>query len=830
MNFNFPPALTGSLRTLAQREGTTLFMVLLSGFTALLWKYTGQTDILIGTPAANRSRREVEDLIGLFLNMLVLRTDLGGDPSFSHLLGRVRQTALEAYDHQDMPFEQLVEELQPKRDRSRSPLFQVVFALQNVPSTPLQLSGLEVRPLEVSTATSKFDLSVAVTEAPDGMFATWEYNTDIYEGETVERMAGHYVGLLESAVAEPGRALSGLSMLAEPERRQICQEWNQTGKDPGPIQRIDQLVEAQAARGPERIALVFAGQSLGYAELNGRANQLAHRLRSLGVGPETLVAISIGRSLEMVIAVLGVLKAGGAYVPVDPSYPHERLAMLLADSGAKVLLTEEKLAGKLPAHQARTLCLDSEWASIAQNPATNLELPLEPTGLAYVIYTSGSTGRPKGVQITHRAVVNFLRSMSVEPGMTPDDVLLAVTSLSFDIAGLELFLPLSLGAKVVIASQEASANGAELLGLLSGCQPTVMQATPVTWRLLLGAGWSGSARLKILCGGEAMPRELAAALLAKGKEVWNMYGPTETTIWSTLCRVSPREGSVSIGRPIANTQVYVLDHHLQPVPVGVPGELYIGGLGLARGYLKRPELTAERFVRNPFSDDPKERLYKTGDSVRYRPDGNLEFYGRLDDQVKVRGYRIELGEVESALKLHPQVKEAVVVVRPDGTGENRLIAYLVMQDPSALAELSGFLRTKLPAYMAPAVFVPIPSFPVTPNGKVDRRALPEPAPVRPQLAVEFAPPRNPLEELLARTYATVLGLDRVGIHDNFFELGGASLSSLQITANLHETGVPIPPAWIFEHQTIAELAAAAAAGEGASPSGQLAREHEPVKI
>ncbi|HSY54710.1 MAG TPA: non-ribosomal peptide synthetase, partial [Opitutaceae bacterium] len=466
---------------------------------------------------------------------------------------------------------------------------------------------------------------------------------------------------------------------------------------------------------------------------------------------------------------------------------------------------------------------------IAQNPGTNLELPLEPTNLAYVIYTSGSTGRPKGVQVTHRAVVNFLHSMSVEPGLTADDVLLAVTSLSFDIAGLELFLPLSLGAKIVIASREASADGAELVKLLSDCQPTIMQATPVTWRLLLGAGWTGSARLKILCGGEAMPRELATALLPKSREVWNMYGPTETTIWSTIYRVQSREGSVSIGRPIANTQVYVLDHNLNPVPAGVPGELYIGGLGLARGYLNRPELTAERFIRNPFSDDPRERLYKTGDSVRYRPDGNIEFYGRLDDQVKVRGYRIELGDVESALQKHPQVKEAVVVVRPDGTGENRLIAYLVMQDQSALTELPGFLRTKLPAYMVPAVFVPMAVFPVTPNGKVDRRALPDPAPIRPQLAVEFVAPRNPLEELLARTYATVLGLDRVGIHDNFFELGGASLSSLQITGNLHEAGVPIPPAWIFEHQTIAELAAAAAAN-GDSPSGQLVQEHEQVKI
>jgi amino acid adenylation domain-containing protein len=674
------PALTRALKALSLQERITLFMTLLAAFQTLLHRYTGQDDIVVGSTIAGRNRPELEGLIGFFVNTLALRADLSGNPTFRELLGRVHEVALGAYAHQELPFEQLVEELQPTRSLSYEPLFQVMFEFQNFPRA-LELPGLELSPLDVHTGTAKFDVSLELRQRAEDICGWFEYNTDLFEAATMARLAGHFQSLLEGIVAHPEQRLSDLPLLTPAERQQLLVAWNATAADYPQDQYLQQLFEAQAARTPDAVAVVCEDQQLTYRELNRRANQLAHYLRGHGVGPEVLVGICMERSLELVVGLLGILKAGGAYVPLDPAYPPARLAFMLDDSQAPVLLTHQCLLAGLPAHQAQVVCLDADWGAIAQEPEENPARGTAADPLAYVIYTSGSTGQPKGVQIPHRAVVNFLESMRQQPGLREHDVLLAVTTLSFDIAALEVFLPLIVGARVVLASRAVATDGRQLLQTLADSQATVMQATPATWRLLLEAGWAGSPQLTVLCGGEALPRELAQPLLARAAAVWNLYGPTETTIWSAVAQVAPGDGPVPIGRPIANTQVYLLDPHLQPVPIGVPGELYIGGHGVARGYLNRPELTAERFIVDPFRDEPQARLYKTGDLARYRPDGTLEFLGRLDQQVKLRGFRIELEEIETVLSQYPEVRQAVVLVREDLPGDPRLVAYVVPHLP-----------------------------------------------------------------------------------------------------------------------------------------------------
>ena len=672
---SLPKPLSGALNVLSQREGVTLFMTLLAAFQTLLYRYTGQDDILVGSPIAGRNWTEVEPLIGCFLNTIVLRTEMAGDPSVRELLGRVRQVAMEAYDHQDIPFEQLVEEFHPERDMSRNPLFQVMFVLQN--SLKLELPGLSLRPMGLDRGATPFDLILSMEDTEEGLSGWLEYNTDLFDGATIARTAGHLQTLLEGMVGNPEQRLSELPLLTEAERRQMLVDWNNTGADFPQDTCLHQLFEAQVEKTPEAIAVVFEEQQLTYRELNRRANQLAHHLRELGVGPDVLVGICVERSLEMVVGLLGVLKAGGAYVPLDPGYPTERLAFMIEDSRAPVLLTQQRLVEVLPKHGARVICLDADWEAIAQDSRDNPLSQVKSHNLAYVIYTSGSTGKPKGVQILHHAVVNFLCSMREQPGLTRDDVLLSVTTLSFDIAALEIFLPISVGARVILVSRETAADGTQLLARLSDCRATVMQATPATWRLLLEAGWQGEKRLKIFCGGEALPRELARQLLQRCSSLWNMYGPTETTIWSAIYQVPSGESPVPIGRPIANTRFYILDSHLQPVPIGVPGELHIGGAGLARGYLNRPELSAEKFIPDPFTDGMQARLYKTGDLVRYLPDGHVEFLGRNDHQLKIRGFRIELGEIEAVLGQHPAVKGSVVIAREDTAGEKYLVAYVI---------------------------------------------------------------------------------------------------------------------------------------------------------
>jgi len=564
-------------------------------------------------------------------------------------------------------------------------------------------------------------------------------------------------------------------------------------------------------RTPNKVAITFENSYMTYGELNQRANQLAHYLQTLQVGPEVLVGICMERSLEMAIALLGILKAGAAYIPIDPNYPQERLAVMLEDSQLPVLLTTENLLPKLPEHQARVVCLDTDREKIAQHSEENPSRGTTPDNLAYTIYTSGSTGKPKGVQVTHRGVVNFLHSMRETPGLSAEDILLAVTTISFDIAALELYLPLSVGARVELVKREVATDAAKLIQALEQSGATVMQATPATWRMLLSAGWKGNKKLKILCGGEAMSRNLADQLLSRSYCVWNMYGPTETTIWSAVHRVEPGDTPVPIGRPIANTQMYLVDtepEQIQTVPVGEPGELLIGGIGLAQGYLNRPELTAEKFIPDPFSNTPGARLYRTGDLVRYRSDGTIEYIGRIDHQVKVRGFRIELGDIETALYQHPSVRETVVIAREDGIGDKRLVAYIVPQSqPLDWQQLRSFLKQRLPEYMVPSALVVLDALPLTPNGKVDRKALPAPEQTRNVLQGTFVAPRTPIEEQLAQMFAQVLGIEQVGVDDNFFELGGHSLLAAQLLSLVREIfQAELPLHLLFQAPTVAKLA------------------------
>ncbi|MEG3870446.1 amino acid adenylation domain-containing protein [Microcoleus sp. Z1_B5] len=823
--FTIPKAIAEEMTLLSQREKATLFMTLLAAFKTLIYRYTGQEDILVGSPIANRNRREIEELIGLFANTLVFRTNLSSNPTFKDLLGRVREVALGAYNHQDLPFEKLVEIIHHERDLSHNPLFQVLFSLRNVRTPQIKLPGLTLSSLEIERKTARFDLALDLEEGLEGINATLEYSQDLFDASTARRIAGHFLTLLESIAANPEQRISHLPILTKPEQQQLLFEWNNTQSNFPQDKCIHELFEAQTERTPDAIAVVFENEHLTYRELNEKANNLASYLQKIGVKPEVLVGIYVDRSLEMMVGLLGILKAGGAYVPLDPAYPPERLGFMLEDAKISVLLTQKKLLETLPKNSASLVFLDADLEGISSGdePLVGLQ---NSSNLAYVIYTSGSTGKPKGVQISHASAVNFLSSMRQQLAIADRDVWLAVTSLSFDIAALELFLPITTGSRVVVASREVASNGEKLLETLTNSGASIMQATPASWKMLLAAGWQGNNQLKILCGGEALPRHLANQLLLRGASVWNLYGPTETTIWSTLYQVDRKDESVSIGRPIANTQIFILDRYLMPVPVGVFGELHIGGAGLSRGYLNRPELTAEKFIPNPFAEDPthasfilnsssfilSERLYKTGDLARYLPDGNIEFMGRSDNQVKVRGFRIELGEIEAVLSQYPAVREAIALVREDNPGDKRLVAYIVAnsalktQDSELINDLRSYLKQKLPQYMIPSAFVLLESLPLTPNGKIDRRSLRAPDTNTAEFESNFTEPRTPDEQLIAEIWAEVLGLERVGIHDNFFELGGHSLLATQAISRLREAfQVELPLRSLFESPTVATV-------------------------
>ncbi len=779
-SFVLSKGLSESLKELSEREGATLFETLLAAFQTLLSRHTGQPDIVVGAIVPGRQEVGTERLIGLFAHTVLIRTDMEGDPAFRELVWRVRDLSRRDREYQSMPFDRLVSELQPEREPSRNPLFQVLYSL--TPSTSTAQLSWKTANLEVDSGATKVDLQLQLSDRPEGVSGRFIYNTEIFDAATIGRLAGHFQTLLQGIVNNPDQHLSRLPLLSQAERHQLLVEWNSEPTDYPSDRCVHQLFESQVERTPNATAVAFENERLTYGELNRRANQLAHYLAKLGVGPDVLVGILVERSLDMVVGLMGILKAGGAYVPLDPAYPQERVAFMLEDSEVRVLLTQRHLLGSVPDSRAKVVVLDSDWHEIAKEEAGNPVDNVASRNLAYVIYTSGSTGKPKGVQIPHRAVVNFLTSMSEKPGLTAEDRLLAVTTLSFDIAGLEIYLPLSVGASFEIVSREVSSDGSRLLDKLAKSSPTVMQATPATWRMLLEAGWEGNPRLKILCGGEAISRKLADQLLQRAGSLWNMYGPTETTIWSTTAKVDPGQNAVSIGQPIANTQLFILDKVLQPVPIGVAGELHIGGDGLARGYLHRPELTAEKFVPDPFSPDPEARLYKTGDLVRYLPSGDIEFLGRIDHQIKVRGFRIEMGEIEAVLRQHDAVNETVVVVREDTPGNQRLVAYFVPAQESAsiASELREFLKAKLPEYMVPSAFVPLKAMPLTPNGKVNRRALPAPDQTDLAPSAKFAAPKDVVESRLIQIWESVLGVRPIGVRHNFFELGGHSLVAVKL--------------------------------------------------
>ncbi len=818
--------LTRRLGEVAATAGATPFMTLLAAFQTLLHRYTGSDTVTVGTPAAGRTSGEWARVCGYFVNPVVLRADMSGNPTFAELLARTRTTVLGALDHQDYPFPVLVERLQPVRDPRHSPLFQVMFSLLHAPpvgkegllpfavgasDARMRLGALVLDGMAAEPRAAQVDLALTLAEANGQLTAAWRYNTDLFDADTIARMAEHFHRLLEAVLADPTQRIGTVPFLTPVERQQALIVWNATATSTGPEACVHELFSAQAARAPGAVALVCGEEQLTYAELDDRANRLAHRLRTLGVGPEVLVGLCADRSLDMVVGVLGILKAGGAYLPLDPAYPKQRLALMLADAGASMLVTQEHLRDRLPASQCWVVSLDGDAES--DTPATAPGGPSVDGAdtLAYLIYTSGSTGAPKGVEITHRALANCLASMRERPGITAGDTLLAVTTLCFDIAALEILLPLLVGARVVIASRHVAADGAELATLLDRSGATVMQATPTTWRLLLAAGWRGRPGLTALCGGEALERDFAEERLTRVGSLWNLYGPTETTIWSAVHEVGPGTGPVAIGRPIANTEIYVLDAHLQPVPAGVPGDLYIGGLGLARGYHRRPDLTAERFIPHPYADAPGARVYRTGDRARYGPDGLVEFLGRTDRQVKVRGFRVELGEIETALRQHAAVREAIVDLQADGHDDPRLVAYLTTHGGGAppLRELRAFLATSLPPHLIPSSFVCLDRLPTTPNGKVDRRALPQRAMREVPQAGDGASPRTPVERLLVRVWSRVLGVPDVSIHDNFFDLGGDSLVSVRLAAELSAAlDVELPVKFIFLYPTIAASTAA----------------------
>ena len=803
--FALPPHLAGKLRSLSQQEGASVYMTLLAGFTALLHRYTGQEDILVGSLTAGRNRAELEPLLGYFVNPLTLRVNFSNNPTFHELLSRVRDTVLDALAHQDTPFPQVVKEMPHRPDPSRNPLFQMVLSQQ--PQMPTISSGWDLATEEICNGGSKLDLMVVLDDRGDRITGPITYNPDLFDEATIARMVGHWSTLLTAAAENPAKHIAELPVLTNAERNQIVAEWNDTRVSYPRDRCLPTLVEAQVERTPDATAVVSEQERLTYRKLNAHANQLAHHLRDLGVGPEVLVGICMERSVKMIVALLGILKAGGAYVPLDPAYPEERLAFMVRDSGLQVLITDEASCSTLKEKVEKLVCIDRDWPSISHQSQENPAAKVEPENLAYVIYTSGSTGRPKGVQICHRSLVNLLTSMRTRPALTEDDSLLAVTTISFDIAALELYLPLIVGARCVIASRESSADGRRLSEMLVDYKITAMQATPSTWKLLLECGWPGKSNLKILCGGEALSRELAEQLFSRAGSVWNVYGPTETTVWSSVYQITSSACPISIGRPIGNTQMYVLDVNMQPMPVGVLGELYIGGDGLARGYRNRPELTAEKFVPNPFDCEPGARLYKTGDMARYGPDGNIDCLWRLDHQVKIRGFRIELGEIESVLRENRVVRDACVIVRED-PGNPRLVAYVVQkkEELSPLKNLRNFLKERLPSYMVP-ILVELESLPLTANGKLDRRALPAPDQVDlsdDQPSEEF---REPLEKLLAGIWMNVLKVDRLTVYDNFFDLGGHSLLATQVVAALEkELGLRIK-ANELAFQTFGQLAA-----------------------
>ncbi|HZU03680.1 MAG TPA: amino acid adenylation domain-containing protein [Ktedonobacteraceae bacterium] len=850
-SFQLSETLSARLRTLAYTEKVTLYTLMLAAFKVLLFRYTDQEDLLIGTPTLGRNRADQERVIGYFANPVVLRTNFSGNPTFKELLDQVRQTVIEALDHQEYPFPLLVERLQPRRDPSYSPLIQALF-IWDRPRTSGEQSAARFGKSETATRLARhlpqlepylagqqgapFDLTLTIFEVEGKLSADFRYNVDLFEAPTLARMEQHFQTLLASVVAHPEQHILELPLLTEAERQRILVEWNNTQSDYPDQTSIHELFEQQVQRTPEAVAVVFEGKQLTYSELNRQANRVAHALQALGVGPDTLVGVCMERSFEMVIALLAILKAGGAYVPLEPTYPRDRLAYMIQDAHLPVLLTQKRLRGILPDDGIQVLCLDdAEYLATLLNEENPRSL-VQPDNLMYMIYTSGSTGKPKGVMNIHQALCNRLHWMQQAYQLTPADHVLQKTPFSFDVSVWEFFWPLLSGACLVVARPGGHQDPAYLVSLITEQQITTLHFVPSMLQMFLeepGLASCTSLR-RVICSGEALPFELQERFFSRlHADLHNLYGPTEAAIDVTYwqCQRESNDTVVPIGYPIANTQMYILNRALQPVPIGVTGELYIGGVGLARGYFNRPELTAEKFIADPFSKTPGARLFKTGDLARYRADGAIEFLGRIDYQVKIRGVRIELGEIEAVLMQHPTVKEAVVMALGNTLSTKRLVAYLVFtqaarSQPVSLEELRAFLKEKLPQDMIPSTFLFLEALPLSANGKVNRSALPTPDTARPDLEAPYVAPRTPTEAQLAQIWAEILGIDKVGIHDNFFTLGGASIQSLQVITKASEVGIHLSPELLFEHQTIAELATIASP----KPAAQLnqAARHQPV--
>ena len=811
--FTIPGALVQDLNSIAAPEGCTFFMTILAAFQVLLQRYCRAEDIIIGTPLNARSPAKLEPLIGMLLNMVALRCDLSGDPDFIELLQRSRNIALSAFSNSDLPFGAMMKHLTFNRDPSRNPIFQVMLEISSIPTTPT-IGGLGTTRFYFDQKIAQFDLSLHLWKEGNDCLGRFEYCTDLFHPQTVERLSANFQRLLRSIASDPHQKIAKLPMLEESEIDRLLTEWNDTQAEfPGDL-LLHQLFEAQVRRTPQRTALRFGGSTLSYEELDRRANRIARALRSRGIWRGGRVGLCLERGTDLVAAALGILKAGAAYVPLDPSFPQERLRFVVDDAQLALLVSVTALAGSLNLPRERQFLLDADASAVDSAPTTPLPsdaCAAQPGDPAYVIYTSGSTGQPKGVVVPHRAVVNFLTSMAREPGLVADDVLLAVTTFSFDIAVLELYLPLTLGASVVIATHDEVSDGQALASLLNAHHVTIMQATPVTWRLLLEAGWTRRTAFKALVGGETLAKDLADALLQRGVELWNMYGPTETTVWSTCARVTDASKRITIGKPIANTIVRILDPHGGLCPIGVPGELCIGGAGVSLGYWNRPELTAARFIPDTLSPSPGERLYCTGDLARWCGDRTIEHLGRLDFQVKLRGFRIELGEIEAGIARHPLVREVVVVAREEIPGDKRLVAYVAAGNPPSdlAAQLRKLLRPTLPEYMVPAHFVMLEALPRTHNGKLDRKALPSPSAADVAPRTPPAGPRTTTEETVLEVFRAVLGCTDFGVFDSFFELNGNSLMAARIMLRLRACSTcDLPLRLLFERPTVSALAEA----------------------
>jgi amino acid adenylation domain-containing protein len=827
-----PESLTASLKRLSRSENVTLFMVLLAAFKAILVRQTGQEDIVIGSYIANRNRAEIEPLIGFFVNTLVLRTDCSENPTFRALVKRVSQTALGAYAYQDIPFTKLVEELQPERDLSRNPLFQVAFQLFNAPTMPdHQIGGPAAEAVaEIERGTANFDLTVNMWESVGTLRAHFEYNPDLFEASTIARLAGHFQMLLEGVTANADQRLSDLPLLTVAERQRLLTEWNETAAASSFPESIGQLFELQVARMPEAIAFLGAGGSLSYRELDRRANQVANCLLARGVNHGALVGACLERSFELVIALFGILKAGAVYVPLDPAYPEERLRFIVSDSQVRVILTNQRLKALFPGHDVEILCLDEPITATASEH--HVAVAVAPDDLAYVVYTSGSTGQPKGVIVPHQQLLNRLAWMWEAYPFEENEVSCQKTALNFVDSLWELLGPLLQGSPTLIVPDEIVKNHDEFIGSLAKHGVTRLWLVPSLLRTLLNFCPDLDRRLPLLkfwvSSGEPLPLDLWQQFQTQmpSRILYNLYGTSE--VWDATW-FDPQINQlptvrVPIGRPIRNVTAYILDRYLQPVPIGVPGELHIGGVGVARGYLNRPELTAEKFIPDPFRKTPGGHLYKTGDLARYLPDGNIEYLGRLDHQVKIRGFRIELGEIEAVLAQHPAVRESTVLAHEDSSGDKRLDAYFVPLNGSAPGndELRRFLQTRLPEPMLPSAFIALDALPLTPNGKIDRRALPAPDNNRPLLEKEYVAPRTPVEEALAAIWAEVLNLDRVGVHDNFFDLGGHSLLATQLVSRVRAAlQVDLPLRELFEAPTLAEFALAVLQLQAGAPTKQI---------